>query len=85
MLNDAMVYNDFLPSTHASRNGQAMWDTIPLGTLFGLPCVLIYVFTDEFILLRRTTPLVGEVGADPTVPLGKGVTDPRVCRFAILR
>ena len=29
--------------------------------------------------------MVGEVGADPTVPLGKGVTDPRVCRFAILR
>ena len=37
---------DFLPSTHASRNGQAMWDTIPLGTSYGLPCVLIYVFTD---------------------------------------
>ena len=35
-----------LPSTHALRNGQAMSGTTRLGTLFGLPSVLIYVFTD---------------------------------------
>ena len=31
-----------------------MWDTIPLGTLFGLPSVLIYVFTDgRSIILKQ--------------------------------
>ena len=52
-----------------------MWDTIPLGTSYGLPCVLIYVFTDEFILVRRTTPLVGGVGFGPTQHDNNGFTD----------
>lgn len=32
-----------------------------------------------------TLLMVGEVGADPTVPEGNGVTVRRSCRFAILR
>ena len=42
----ATLTDNFLPSKRAQLNGQAVWATNPLGTLFGLPSVLIYVFTD---------------------------------------